>query len=193
MSKSDKIWLAISGIILVVLGILCLCKPIETLFATAWIIGCMTLVAGISKLIFTLRTQSFLPNSASRVISAILLIIVGIIFLCNNFFVASALPIVFVLWVLVESIILAIESFDYKRYGFSAWWVLFLLGIAGVVLGIFGLRNPDVSAKTLSVLIGISLIVLGIAYIVALCGVNRFEKQVKEFFSAPKEKPAPEK
>ena len=59
-------------------------------------------------------------------------------------------------------------------------WVMLLLGIGGAMLGIFGLKNPDVTAKTLSTLIGIAIILLGIAHLMALCGVKKFEKLVTE-------------
>ncbi|MBQ7268672.1 MAG: DUF308 domain-containing protein [Bacteroidales bacterium] len=180
MKSSSKIWLAISGILLVALGVMCICKPAATLFATAWMIGVFTLISGFSKLIFTFRTQAFLPNSGSRMLSALLQIIVGCIFLANNLFLAVSLPVIFVLWVLVESVVITIESFDYKKVGFSGWWCILLLGIAGIVLGIYGLRNPDVSAVTLSTFIGIAICLIGLGYLVALSGVNRFEKQVKQ-------------
>ena len=179
MEKSSKIWLGISGVLLVALGIMCICEPAATLFATAWTIGCFTLMAGIFKLIFTFKTQKFLPNSASRVLSAIFEIIIGIIFLCNNLFVAATLPVIFVIWVLVESIFVAIHSFDYKKFGFPYWWALLLFGIVGVVLGVLGLRNPDVSAVTLSTLIGIAILLIGAGYLVALFGINRFEKSLQ--------------
>lgn len=181
MKKSDKLWLGISGVLLVALGIMCICQPAATLFATAWTIGCFTLMAGIFKLIFTFKTQKFLPNSASRVLSAIFEIIIGIIFLCNNFFVAASLPTIFVIWIIVESVFVAIYSFDFKKVGFPYWWSLLLLGIAGVVLGILGLRNPDVSAVTLSTLIGTAILLVGVGYLVALGGISKFEKEVKEF------------
>ena len=178
MKTSSKIWLALSGILLIALGIMCICRPAATLFATAWLIGFFTLLAGVSKLMFTFRTQAFLPNSGSRMLSAILQIIVGIIFLANNIFVAFSLPVIFVVWVLVESVILTVQSFDYRSAGFQPWWAITLLGIAGIVLGILGLRNPDVSAATLSLLIGIAIIANGLAYILAVVGVSRFEKRV---------------
>ncbi len=180
MKTSSKIWLAISGILLVALGVICICKPAATLFTTAWMIGLFTLVSGVSKLIFTFRTQAFLPNSGSRMLSALLQIVVGCIFLANNLFLAFSLPVIFVLWVLVESIVITVQSFDYKKVGFPGWWCILLLGIAGIILGIYGLRNPDVSAVTLSTLIGIAICLVGLGYLVALSGVNRFEKQVKQ-------------
>jgi len=48
------------------------------------------------------------------------------------------------------------------------------------VLGFIGLRHLDVTAMTLSTLIGLAIIFLGLAYILAVAGVNRFEKEVKE-------------
>lgn len=178
MKTSTKIWLAVAGVLLVALGVVCICKPAATLFTTAWLIGCFTLIAGISKLVFTFKTQAFLPNSGTRALSAILEIIIGIIFLGNNIFVAFSLPVIFAMWVLIESVIIAVNSFDYKSVGFSGWWIILLLSIAGAVLGVLGLKNPDVTAATLSTLIGIGIIALGAAYLFALCGINKFEKRV---------------
>lgn len=178
MKTSTKIWLCITGALLIALGVVCICNPAETLFAAAWLIGCLTLFSGIAKLIFTFRTQAFLPNSGSRMLSGILDIIIGCIFLGHNFFVALSLPVVFAVWVMIEGIIIAIDSFDFKRVGFPMWWCLLILGIAGAVLGCLGLRNPDVTAATLSTLIGIGIILNGVGYIVAVAGVNRFENKL---------------
>lgn len=181
MKTSTKIWLAIAGILLVVLGVLCISRPAATLFTTAWLIGLFTLFAGVSKLMFTLRTQAFLPNSGTRALSAILEIIIGIIFLANNVFLAFSLPVIFAMWIIIESVIIVVNSFDYKRVGFPGWWGILLLGIGGVVLGILGLRNPDVTAATLSTLIGLGVIAMGASYLIALLGIQKFENRVKEF------------
>ena len=181
MKTSTKIWLAIAGILLVVLGVLCISRPAATLLTTAWLIGLFTLFAGVSKLMFTLRTQAFLPNSGTRALSAILEIIIGIIFLANNVFLAFSLPVIFAMWITIESVIIVVNSFDYKRVGFPGWWGILLLGICGVVLGILGLRNPDVTAATLSTLIGLGVIALGASYLIALLGIQKFENRVKEF------------
>lgn len=181
MKTSTKIWLAIAGILLVVLGVLCISRPAATLFTTAWLIGLFTLFAGVSKLMFTLRTQAFLPNSGTRALSAILEIIIGIIFLANNVFLAFSLPVIFAMWITIESVIIVVNSFDYKRVGFPGWWGILLLGICGVVLGILGLRNPDVTAATLSTLIGLGVIAMGASYLIALLGIQKFGNRVKEF------------
>ena len=49
------------------------------------------------------------------------------------------------------------------------------------VLGLFGLRNPEVTAATLSALIGVGVMAMGVAYLFALSGITRFQKSVEDF------------
>ncbi len=180
MKTSTKIWLCVAGLLLIILGVVCIAKPDITLVSAAWVLGCFTLIAGISKLIFTFRTQAFLPNSGTRALSAVLDIFFGCFFLFNILGTAVSFPVVFAIWVMIEGIVIAIQSFDYKRVGFPMWWVLLCLGIGGAVLGFFGLKNLNVTAGVLSAIIGLGIIANGLAYILAVVGVNRFEKRVDE-------------
>lgn len=186
MKTSTKIWLCLAGILLIILGVLCIAKPDITLISAAWVLGCFTLFAGISKLIFTLKTQAFIPNSGTRILSALLDIFFGCFFLFNILGTAVSLPVVFAIWVMVEGVVIAVQSFDYKKVGFPYWWALLLLGIGGAVLGFFGLKNLDVTAITLSTLIGIAVILNGLAYILAVAGVTRFEKKIDNVREAVK-------
>lgn len=177
MKKSTKIWLCIAGTLLIILGVLCIAKPGITLISAAWVLGCLTLFAGLSKLVFTLNTQAFLPNSGTRMLSALLDIFFGCFFLFNILGTAVSLPVAFAIWVMIEGIVIAVQSFDYKKAGFPCWWCFLLLGICGACLGVLGLRNLDITALTLSSLIGVGIIANGLAYILAVAGVNRFEKK----------------
>jgi len=179
MKTSSKIYLAAAGLLLVILGIVCICNPADTLFASAWIIGLMTLLSGIATLVFTLNTQLFIPNSGTRMLSALLQIFLGIFFLSHKGTLTLSLPIVFSVWVMVEGIVLAVDSFDYKKVGFNGWWCILLLGCAAAVLGFFGLRRPDAAGMTLSTLIGLAVIFSGLAHFVALAGAKKFERLIE--------------
>ena len=181
MRKSTKILIAVSGILFILLGILCIARPAAALFSMAWLLGLITLISGVAELIAVLNAQRFIPNSGTRVLSAVFQIIIGCILLSHKLLVTVSLPILFAVWVLVEGVIIAVKAFDYKQVEFKYWWCILILGVAGAVLGFLGLRNPDVAGKTLSLLVGIGVIVEGISYLVTLGGINRFEKRVKEF------------
>lgn len=184
MKKSHKIWLCIAGILLIALGVYFIINPDVTLVSAATVLGLLTLFTGISKLMFTFRTQAFLPNSGTRMLTALLDIFFGCFFLFHLLGTAVSLPFVFAIWVIVEGVSVLVASFDYKKVGFQYWWVLLLLGIVGIVLGVLGIKNMDVTAVTLSMLISISVILFGLAHILAVAGVNRFENQVKEVANA---------
>ena len=180
MEKGKKIWLCIAGVLLIALGVYFIINPDVTLVSAAWVLGFLTLFTGISKLVFTFRTQAFMPNSGTRMLIALLDIFFGCFFLFNLLGTAASLPFVFAIWVIIEGISVIVSSFEYKKVGFTYWWALLLLGIVGVVLGILGLKNMAVTAVTLSILISISVILFGLAHILAVAGVSRFEKTVKD-------------
>lgn len=59
MKTSSKIWLAVAGVLLVALGVLCICKPAATLFATAWLIGLGVITMGSAYLFALLGINKF--------------------------------------------------------------------------------------------------------------------------------------
>ena len=187
MKKRTKIWLCIEGILLVALGVYFLVNPNITLVSAAYVLGFLTLFTGISKLLFTFKTQAFMPNSGTRMLMGLLDVFFGCFFLFNLLGTAATLPFVFALWVIIKGIGIVVASFDYKKVGFPYWWALLLLGIIGVLLGILGFRNMDVTAVTLSTLISIGVILFGVANILAVAGVTRFEKAVGEQVKAFKD------
>ena len=187
MKKSTKIWLCIEGILLVALGVYFLVNPNITLVSAAYVLGFLTLFTGISKLVFTFKTQAFMPNSGTRMLMGLLDVFFGCFFLFNLLGTAATLPFVFALWVIIKGIGIVVASFDYKKVGFPFWWALLLLGIIGVLLGILGFRNMDVTAVTLSTLISIGVILFRMANILAVAGVTRFEKAVGEQVKAFKD------
>ena len=180
MKTSTKIWLCIAGLLLIILGVVCIAKPDITMVSAAWMLGCLTLIAGVAKMVFTIKTQAFLPNSGTRMLSALLDIFFGCFFLFNILGTAVSIPVVFAIWVMIGGIVIAVQSFDYKKVGFPQWWVLLILGVCGAVLGFFGLRDLGVTAGVLSTIIGLGIIANGLAYILAVVGVNRFEKKIEE-------------
>ena len=102
--------MGITGAALVALGIICLCNPLSTVISLAWIIGLLTLVSGISTLLNWIRLKSYFPQSGSILLSSILQIIIGILFLRHDLALAAIMPIIFALFLIIEGANLAIRS-----------------------------------------------------------------------------------
>lgn len=175
MKTGKKIWLCIVGILLIAMGVYCFSNPSLTMLTTAQILGIGLIVTGITEMVFTFRTQAFLPFSGTRMLSGLLDILFGCFILFHIFGAAISIPMVFAIWVVIEGISVSVQSFDYKKAGFRKWWLIFILGVCATVLGFYGMRNLAATAATLSIFIGIALILSGLGNIFAVIGVSRLE------------------
>lgn len=187
MKKITKLYLALTGILLVGLGIVCVAHPGATLLSAAWLIGLLTFVSGVFTLCYGLSAHSLLPNAGSVTLSGIVQLLIGLFFLTNEHLLAASLPIVFAVWVIFESVTVALRSFDYRRVGFPLWWLALLLGIGGAVLGFMALRTPASTATLLSTLIGCGVIASGVTRLVALLCLRRFEQAARRWRNAGRE------
>ena len=89
MLPSRKIYMGITGAALVALGIICICNPLSTVISLAWIIGIITIFSGIATLLNWISLKSYFPQSGSILLSSVLQIIIGIIFLRHDLALAA--------------------------------------------------------------------------------------------------------
>lgn len=178
--KKVNIYLILTALLLIVLGVVCIFNPGEAFVAASWLVGLLILLTGIFGLLFGLRAQRFLPNAGSTTLLAVFQIIVGLLFLCNGLVAAESLIIVFVMWVIFEGISLAVLSFDYKKSGYDGWWIMLLLGILSLGLGIIALHNPAGVGIFLSVLLGLGILANGVTRIIAVFALKRIQNRLRD-------------
>ena len=181
MKTSTKIWMCLAGLALVALGVLCLLNSDDTILSLAWALGFILLVSGCSNFTNWFVLGRYLPQRHLIMLVAIIEFILGIRLVVNPTGLAVALPFIFAAFVLFESLSLTLEAFDFKRVGFNFWYCLLILGLGGMVFGVYGLfYNPEASATVLSTLVSIGIILDGVGYWIKLAGINRFEKHLKK-------------
>lgn len=179
MKTSTKIWMCLGGCSLVVLGILCILYPGGTLLSLAWALGLMLVVSGCSTFGAWATLRRINPFSGLTFLAALLQVFLGIVLLINPAPLAIAIPFVFAFWVLYEGLNLLLDSINYKRLGFSKWWLLCLLSVLVICAGCYGLfYDPAASATTVAWLVGIGIILDGIGYWVKVAAVNRVENKL---------------
>ena len=173
MSTSSKVCVALSGLLFIIAGILCLTSAEATLLSLAWILGFFTLLSGILSLYFYLRGFNAIPGSGYVLLAAIADIIIGIIFLAKQVFVAAAIPFVFAAWILVAGMLAVVHAFDFKRAGYPGWHMLLIFGILTVLFAICSFVDPAISAFTITFMVGFALITRGVNRFVFLAGVKK--------------------
>ena len=178
--KKVNLYLIVTALLLIVLGVICILNPGESFVAMASIIGLLILLTGVFGLLFGLKAQKYLPNAGSTTLLAMFQIVVGVLFVCNGLIAAESLVVVFAIWVMFEGISLAVLSFDYKRAGYDRWWLMALLGLCSLILGFFALRKPAGVGTIFGVLLGVGIFANGIERIVAITALKRIQNRIRD-------------
>ncbi len=172
---SNKITLTLSGLFLVIIGILCIANPLEFLKSITWIIGIAILLAGVLRLVFALRAKRYAKISPLRYFSSAVMILAGIAILSSPLFSVELFTLIASVYILIEGFIILVQSVYYRKVGFRFWYLLLIMGIAMAALGCIGTSRPNALASAVGIYIGIAMILNGIAYFVALAGLARLE------------------
>ena len=169
--------MCIAGVALVALGVMCILCPGTTLLSLAWVFGLMFFLGGCTEMAAWSATRGLIPMSGLMFFSALLQIILGAVMVFHPAPLMVALPFIFAFWLLFEGINLAISSFDFKRVGFRRWWIVCCFGVLAACFGVYCLVNPNVSAETITWVVGLGIILDGIGNWVKVAVVNKVEKR----------------
>ena len=125
----------ILGVLLMIGGFACIFTPLATFFTTGYFLCALMLVFGIVGIVraFQKRADVF------EIIVSILAIIVGLIalFRPGSSLVFDGVILIFIAcWFLVEGIAMIVEGVK-SRATNSNWWVNLIVGILGIIVGIY--------------------------------------------------------
>ena len=147
MSKtfSRVLWI-ISGVLLILCGILCLSRPVVALAAISLFLGLSMLFSGIVDIVIFARGRDRMVGSVWFLVDGILTV------LLSKF----------------------VNSFDLRRLGVRGWGWFTALGVLLAFGGFFSFLDPVAGALTLSILAGALLILQGLSSILRACFSGRF-------------------
>jgi uncharacterized membrane protein HdeD (DUF308 family) len=175
-----------SGVLAVILGGLVLAWPGKTLFIAAIFFGAYLLVTGIAQVIFAFSLHVSAGGRVLLFISGAAALILAV--LCFRSLQDSIL--LLAIWIGIGFIfrgvattVSAISDPTLPGRG----WELFI-GVISLIAGVIVLASPFQSLATLTLVVGIWLIVLGVFEIVSAFGIRKASKDVaelKERITAP--------
>lgn len=170
---SRILWI-LSGVLLIVCGIVCMVNPGITMSTLSMFLGIAVLISGIIDIAVYMSTKDVIAGASWVLTDGIITAIVALTLLLNNSFVALAIPVILGIWLLFSGISRTISSIDLKQLGVPGWGWFTFFGILLIIFGILSFIKPIVAAFTISMLIGIPLIVLGIVVLIKGFMANRF-------------------
>jgi len=174
MFKHTKTSLIINALIMLAIGLFCICTPQGAIKSVAWILGVLFIVGGVFFFIFGRNKD--VKVDPIHLIAALLMATVGIIIIVRPSIIAVLVGLV----VLLEGLDFIALSIRYRQANIRYWGALLAVGIIVFLLGLWAVLSPWVGATMLSVLIGIGCIAIAADCIMALLGIGRVETFFKE-------------
>jgi uncharacterized membrane protein HdeD (DUF308 family) len=159
--KRHSLWYLIQSALMILGGILALFYPILSSFAVVLFLGWVLIISGIVQGISLIGAQN-VPHFWLQLISVVLSVIVGVLFLRHpgeGLLTLTLLLIVFFMVEGISKIIFALTIRPFPNWG----WVL-VSGVIGILLSFYLWASLPVTAIwLLGVLLGIQLICEGVA------------------------------
>ena len=156
--KRLSLW---SGILALLIGIFLFVHPFTTTAMIGWIIALLVFMSGITSLL--MYTNS-VERSFWYLLQSILSIIFGIILLSSSAMSLSiAVITIAAYWILISGILRLIGGFQMRRAGFYDANRFLSSAVLAILLGLFLLFNPALSAIFIGRLTGLLLMAVGVS------------------------------
>jgi uncharacterized membrane protein HdeD (DUF308 family) len=175
----------VSGILAVILGILVLAWPGITIVIAAIFLGAYLLVTGIAQVIFAFSLHVSAGGRVLLFISGAAALILAV--LCFRSLQESIL--LLAIWIgvgfIFRGVATAVSAISDPTLPGRGWEIF--IGVISLVAGVVMLASPFESLATLTIVVGIWLIVIGVFEAVSAFGIRKAGKDL----SQPGEKPVP--
>jgi uncharacterized membrane protein HdeD (DUF308 family) len=154
-------WVLFFGIVTLILGVLVVLKPRDTIYAFAILLGIWLFVAGLFRIVMAIADSE--DTAGTRWLMALLgllSVIVGILFLHRTDDTVTTLAFLIGLFWVVGGIIEFFTAYSDHGSPARAWRIA--MGLLAFAAGIVTLIVPNLTLTTLAVIMGIWLIIYGV-------------------------------
>jgi uncharacterized membrane protein HdeD (DUF308 family) len=175
--KSIRISLAVAGVLALVAGIVLLVWPVKSAVIVTAIFASYLIIAGLVYIglgIFSSAKGGW--ARVGHIVLGLLYVVAGVIAFFNLSAAAATLALVVVIFIGISWIVDGVVALTLLGSDGSRVWTL-LYAILSIIAGIIVLFSPLVAGFAFWLLLGISLIVLGIIQIVRAITLGKDEKE----------------
>jgi len=156
----------LTSTILVILGLLLFLESDNTIVAISYLLGGTIIILGVVAFIKYLKSDKSIVNSF-EIIYGIITIVFGAFIISNPNLVATVIPLVIGVWVLIKSSFKITYAIELKNSNSSIWQPTLITSILSALVGVFMIFNPFKTSVIVFKIIGIAILVYAIADIIS--------------------------
>ena len=174
--KSVGAYIAMA-VVLLALGICFIAWPSASAQTVCALAGAAVALFGIVKLIsYFVRKRSGLELQFDFALGIIALVLgLTVIAFAGN--IVRAIPVFLGIFILVDGVFKLQTAFDAKRYALPGWWVILAGAVVFCVLGLVLILHRSESAATMTVILGVALVLDGIQNLVVAIHALHLQKK----------------
>lgn len=163
----------ITSAILVVLGILLIFQSEATIVSISYIIGGILVGIGCLAIIKFVKNTNNVAKEELDIVYGVVTIILGILIITNPGAIASIIPIIMGIGIIISSATKLQYSFELKANENDLWKPTMVISIISIVCGIILLFNPFKGAVMLTKIVGIFIVIYAILDAVSTFTIKR--------------------
>jgi uncharacterized membrane protein HdeD (DUF308 family) len=167
----NRVWFAILGICLIILGIIAIWFPVFTTVAAKVFLGWLFLIGGIIQIVHAFSTQTWSAFFFDLVIG-VLYVLVGLWLAFFPLTGVLTLTVLIAALFIIEGILELGMAARTRPY--EGWVWMLIAGILAIIVGLILLANlPGSALWALGLLVGVKMIVAGWAYLALALAAGR--------------------
>jgi uncharacterized membrane protein HdeD (DUF308 family) len=167
-------WVLVRGVLTIIFGAMAVFWPGITLYVLIILFGAYAIVDGITAIVMGARRSR---GRGILVVMGVVGVVAGLIALFWPGISALALLYVIAIWAIISGLVSIVSGFGLSRDA-GGRWLFVISGLAGVVLGILLLINPEEGAVALVVTIGFFAIIWGFFTVFTAVRLRRLAKEL---------------
>lgn len=161
-----KILTIILGVILAICGFSCMFTPVVTFLEAGYILAILLFVYGIAAIVRSVVQKEYgmtlLFGILSTILGIVILVVPGMTLMTDGMLIYFM-----AFWFLTQGVMSIVMAFQQKKNTEGKGWIwVLVLGVLGVLLGIYSLVHPAILVFTFGALVGLYFVECGINMVV---------------------------
>ena len=170
----------IISFLLFILGCLLIYQSEVTVITISYIIGSILIALGVVGLIRYVKNIKLSKSSELDIVYGIISIILGALIISHPKALASVIPIVLGICIVVSSSTKLQYAFELKKDNNSLWLMTLIVAVVSATCGVVLIFNPFKGAKMLAQIIGVFIIVYSVLDIFSTITIKRNVTSIKK-------------
>lgn len=165
---------------MVTLGILLIFYSEVTIVSISYIIGAILIAIGVLAFLRYFRAYSKASKNELDIVYGIVCVILGIIVITNPEGIASIIPIVVAVIIIVNSATKLQYSLELKKSDNELWKSTMVISLISLLCGVLLIFNPFKGAVMFTRIVGILILIYGLLDLLSTISIKRSVKQIQD-------------